>query len=130
MNSFLHSTGRTVYDPRDFNRLCFSFFLTLSYSSKVNAILCPQGVSLPLKKHPDLSARCLVMAVWRHQIFKKRRNGHFYMQRGLLHPTRSLSRIDCRRKDGPKGCKGTSKTILGLGFFKKLISPQETGRRL
>ncbi len=51
---------------------------------------------------------------------KKTPSGHYYLQRAVLsHPTRLLSRTDCGRKEGPKGSKGTSKPILGLGFFQK-----------
>jgi hypothetical protein len=51
--------------------------LTLSYSSEINNVLCPQWVSLPLKKSRDMSSEgcaahpsgiteplLIVMAVW------------------------------------------------------------------
>ncbi len=55
--------------------------------------------------------------------------------RRLSHPTRSLSRIVCRRQERPKGRKGTLSHDFQANtrpriFFKKPMSPQDTGSQL
>jgi len=91
---------QVVYDLRDFNRLCFSFFLTLSYSSKINAILYPQGVSLPLKKTPRSLCSLPCNGCLAPSNLKKAPNGHFYMQRAVT-PDQITQQNRLRKEGGP-----------------------------
>ncbi len=75
------------------------------------------------KKNP---ARCLVMAVWRHQILKKK------PKRPLLYAAGFHTRPDHSAEyiaDGRRALKAV-KALPSQYFIKKLKSPQETGRRL
>ncbi len=119
------------------------FLLTLSYSSKINTVLCPQRVSLRLKKTSWFVLRgycCLSSRVWQpatdsnvylegFKFKKKVRQTAITFWSSLSHPTRSLIRIVCRWKADPNGSKGTLRPDFQANTWPRLFKKSSVTTR-
>jgi hypothetical protein len=110
---------------------------TLSYSWKIIVVLCPQRVSLALKKKRMICSQRAMLSIQSSRVWQPAAGSndcfvHFYKNfllagsgvaarcwlywlfgtlqifcSRLSHLTRSLSKIVCRGQEGPKSSKGT-----------------------